>query len=569
MKRLDSKNILRISFHVVLLGAAFILGFFVVAKGVKFDFKKKPVQQEVVKTEVVYEYLDPQLLQDWKDKVLDVNGYFKNILFAEYDKEYLTDRYYPLKRLDIPYDTDFIANTYGNKISDTVLKYYLNRVLLTGVTFDTEKENDPVKDDDIIAFANEVHASDVAKKINLNKVVVSGNGNFVVWYTTTGGSAITKEQAQNIAYNLELSRYAYDNMYRRHFEFDADFYNDGIIPRDQLKVYNKYGVISPKLTNAMQVYVVDYAESAAKYVLGGKKLTEMYDKFQYGSEEGSIPGPYLLIRASSYKTARERTMQIANRELFRHYQYNVYCPDESCVINDDPYYFDALANFGSAVATKKVTYKGFLNDWAAFARDHTGDLLSNELLNKYGSKNIANALFVYLYYYSKFATDGNTRLIDALYKQDPFKVLESQTTDEELTLIQQEIAMDYLNQKGDNANLIASPEVESTINAKDSFDDTANVDQENLNKLGIDYYVINRGEHPNLKIEFGRASSKVTCVLVGVRDGVYTKLATAPVGRVNVQFNTSNYALYDQYYVVIANTSMTTNNIYSLDIKVQ
>ncbi len=195
MGKLDRKDIARISFHVVLLTAAFILGFFVVAKGMKFEFKKKPVDVDIVQTEVSHEYLDSQLLQDWKDKVLDVNGYFKNLLFAEYDKEYLTDRYYPLKRLDVPYDTDFIANTYGNKITDTILKYYLNRVLLTGITFDLNKENEAVKDDDIIAFADTVHASDIAKKINLNKVVLSGNGNFVVWYTTTGGSAITEIQA--------------------------------------------------------------------------------------------------------------------------------------------------------------------------------------------------------------------------------------------------------------------------------------------------------------------------------------------------------------------------------------
>ena len=118
-------------------------------------------------------------------------------------KEYLSNRYYSLKRSEIPLDTDFIASAYVNKITDIILNYYLNRVLLTGITFDVSQENPEEKKGDVVAFADTVYASDFTKKINLNRLVVSGNGNFVIWYTTTGSSAITEGQAREIADELE------------------------------------------------------------------------------------------------------------------------------------------------------------------------------------------------------------------------------------------------------------------------------------------------------------------------------------------------------------------------------
>ena len=565
------KDIFKICFHVITLIAAFVLGFFVVIKGVKFDFldflnKEEPKNIEVVETEVSNEYLENQLLQDWKDRVLTVDEYFRNLLFAEYDKEYLSNRYYPLKRTDLPLDTDFIASTYATKITDTTLNYYLNRVLLTGLTFDPSIENPEYSDEEIIAFGDPVYASDISKRVNLNRLYVSGNSNFVIWYTTTGSSAISESQAREIAQELEVSRYTYDKMYNRYFKFKPDFINSGSIHDAQLRVYAANGIDKSLLTSAMQVYVVDYLDNAAAKYVVADKLNEIYDKFQYGSIEGSIPGPYMIIRAKSYNDSKERTMQVVNRELFRHYQYNVYCPDESCVINDDPYYFDAMATYASAMATKKYTYKGFINDWAAIAREHSSDLLSTETINKYGIKNISNALSLYLYYYSKIVPDADRKIIETLYESNPFLKLEQKAEDGYLVEMIQNMAMDYIRQDMDNANVIASPEIESEIHAIDKIAETANYERVGIEKLGIDYYVLEKGDNASYLIEFSRGNAKVTCLLVGVVGENYSVISKAPIGTVNVRFDTKNYPTYEKYYIVIANSSILEENVYSLDV---
>ena len=60
----------------------------------------------------------------------------------------------------------------------------------------------------------------------------------------------------------------------------------------------------------------------------------------------------------------------------------------------------------------------------------------------------------------------------------------------------------------------------------------------------------------------------MTCILVGVDNGKYNMVARAPVGDVNVQFNTKNYTQYSEYYIIVANSSILEKNVYSLDIKV-
>ena len=154
----EEKNLIKLSLHISILIATFIFGFLVIGKGFRFDFfkKEKPKEVEVVEPEVTSEYLEEQLLIDLKDKVITVDEYFKNLLFAEYDKEYLSNRYYSLKRSEIPLDTDFIASAYVNKITDIILNYYLNRVLLTGITFDVSQENPEEKKGDVVAFADTV-----------------------------------------------------------------------------------------------------------------------------------------------------------------------------------------------------------------------------------------------------------------------------------------------------------------------------------------------------------------------------------------------------------------------------
>lgn len=574
-----SKVIFRFVFHMFVLILGFVVGFLFIGKGIKMDFFTKnnntneTKQEEVVNKEVSSEFIEVQLLQDLKDKVISMDEYLKNMLFAEYDQEYLSTRYYSLKRPEYSYDTDFIAYTYESKITDTTMKYYLDRAILSGVTFDLNKENVKKETGDIVAFAgiDKVNAADFNKNINLNKVVLSGNGNFVIWYTTTGDSAITEQQAKSIADSLEYARYDYDKLYNRYFDYRAEFYNNGSVINAQTEVYQRYGIDPKYLKQAMQVYLVNYTEtSSAKYIVAGDKLTNIYNKFKEGDITGTIPGPYLIIKASDYNKSKERTMQIANRELFRYYQYNVYCPDADCIINDDPYYYDATASYASSIATEKYTYRGLLNEYAAFAREHASDLLSDPLIAKYGDRNIGNSLYLFLNYYAEIVPDGSKRIIDAIYQEKPFEYLEKKAGNKSLAEIQELLALEHLKQNNKNANLIASPDVSSNLTASQTFDGTSNVNQQVIEKFGVHYYILNVHDH-EYTIELGRNNANIICLLVGVKDGNYTLLSKASVSDINVQFNTANYKTetggrYSQFYIIIGNSSIVNRNVFSLDL---
>ena len=570
MKVIDGKNFLKICFHTLLLVGGIVLGFLIISKRITLDTFKSPKQEtkeeEKVEKPVASELLETQLLQDLNDHVVDIDGYIKNLLFAEYDRDFLENRYASLKTFETPLDTDYIVYQYANNISESVLRYYLGRATLKGVTFDANKFNNEPSSDSAVAFSDPVYAKDTDKNINLNHVLISGNGNFVIWYTDSGSSAITERQAQDIGYNLEVARYAYDKMYNKYFKFKADFVVDGNINKKQTELLKAKGINNKKLTTAMQVYVLNYTETAsAKYVLTGDKLLSIYNKFEKNNTDGTIPGPYLIVNAKAYKNDKERAMQIINRELFRHYQYNVFCPESTCIINDDPYYFDALATYGSAAGTKKSTNKGFINEWAALARVSSQNIFNEELVKKYGQKNVANSLAVYLSAYASAVPEGDKKLVDALYQSDPFKKLEERAGDKYLTEAIQTVALGYLKLDFNN-NLIASPEFQEKFVAKDHLYDSKDILDEEIKPLGIAYYILDKDEAKNYTIEFGRSTAKVSCLLLGFKDGVYRTVAKSPVSSVSVQFKTANYTNYERYYLVIANATILDSNYYSLKI---
>ena len=569
MKVIDGKHFFIICFHTILIIGGIVAGFLILSGKIDlggFKEKKEEKVEEKVQKEVSNEYLENQLLQDLNDRVVDMDGYFKNLVFAEYDRDFLDDRYFSLKTTDTPLDTDYVAYQYMNQISESVLRHYLKRAILKGVSFDRNKNNQEEKTGSLVAFANPVHANDANKEINLNNVVISGNGNFVVWYTDTGASAITERQAEEIAYNLEVARYAYDKMYNKLFKFQADFVNEGTITKKQIDILNAKGINGKKLTTAMQVYVANYLETAAaKYVLTGNKLIEIYDKFEKDSSTGSIPGPYLLVNASSYKSDKERSMQLMNRELFRHYQYNVFCPESTCIINDNPYYYDAFATYASAIGTKKSSNKGFINEWTALARVHSMNIFSDDLMKKYGSKNIANSLAVYLYAYANNVPDGEKRLVEALYNSKPFEQLEERAGDKYLTDAIQYVAISYLKQDI-NTNFLAPSDYSEKFVAKEHLYNSKDILDEEIDKLGIAYYILDKDQSKNYTIEFGRSTAKVSCTLLGYKNGVYYPLAKSPVSSVSVQFKTANHLEYERYYLVIANATVLDKNYYSLKI---
>jgi len=567
----DKKRKIKIVTEIIIIIVTLVLFFLISTDRLKLFKVEKEEEKEVtgIMSDLVSSDLYEQLKIDLDNKEITIDQYVLYNLYAEYDNSKLDDRYYNLEKSEASIDTDDLVAMNKDYLSDNTIKYYLNKVLLEDISFGINANNRKSQNGDVIAtsdiadfFIEKVYAEE-KYEVTLNKAVVSGNENFILWYTDSGDNAVDESVIKKMAYYLEVARYTYDNLYTKIFSYKPIFQNKGTRYEEQINVLESLDIDPSLLDTAMQVYVVDFTSTSnAKYVNGSSTLISLYDEYYYGMEDGSINAPYLLIKPSSLGNI-ERATQIVNRELFRYYQYNVYCPGDDCIISNDLYLFDATAAFASALATKKTDNSGYLNDYASIAKAHADDLLSDKLATEIGTRNVANSLFIYLYNYSQVVENGDTKIIDALYTNDSVSKLEKGATKDNLTTILQNIIYYNLTQGYSNFNLIVSSDnvVDVPYAAKVTGD--KEFEKVKLNKIGINYYDLKNGQY---EIALNRNSEDVTGVLIGVDGTKYKVLAYAPVSSINVKFDTSNYSGYNEYYFVVANIQISQSNYYSLKL---
>ncbi|MBP5416286.1 MAG: hypothetical protein J6Y58_02065, partial [Clostridiales bacterium] len=180
-----------------------------------------------------------------------------------------------------------------DQLSESTLTYYLEQINLPDVTFDPDKENEDDDDSNVGLFAKPVYAAEKLK--NLDKVVLSENGHFFVWYTTTGKSAITEEQAESIAKNLEATVDAYKDIFGCEYKFEPMLLSEKPNKKQQ-KALNKYNIDAEYFEKAMHVYVYEFSDEATAQYKSRRVASEAQKRIleRHGKDvEGSVVLPYI------------------------------------------------------------------------------------------------------------------------------------------------------------------------------------------------------------------------------------------------------------------------------------
>ncbi len=454
-----------------------------------------------------------------------------------------------------------------DQLSESTLTYYLEQINLPDVTFDPDKENEDDDDSNVGLFAKPVYADGKLK--NLNQVVLSGNGHFLVWYTTTGKSAISKEQAESIAKELEATVDKYKDIFGCEYKFESMILSERSRYKKQQKVLKNNNIDVEYLEKAMHVYVYEYSE----------KVTAQYRSRRVASDDkenalktigtdfnGSAVLPYIRLRPSSLSDS-ERANQLMNHELFHHYQMEI-LEGHSNPITDFRI-FDGTANLASALATPKESEEGFLNEWAHTARKYADRFLSEEFIKEKesegGENYVSYALFVYLYHYSNCVDNGMHKILESIYQKDGFEYLNKAATLDELAKVQETVALKNITQKYSNKNFVDAPSYRSDWdfpikailaqqipNGGQSF-------STKLPRLAMEFYRVTNST-AEAKLE---KNSNIAAYLFKEKNGSFEV-----IDKVGSDSNEHVFDLteYDLMYLVIANTSLTTENEYKLTI---
>lgn len=465
----------------------------------------------------------------------------------------------------VPIDL-FVCNNI-DLLSESTLAYYLEQINLPDVTFDPDKENTDDDDSNVGLFAKPVYADENLK--NLNQVVLSGDGHFLVWYTTSGKSAITKEQAESIAENLEVTVDAYKDIFGCEYKFEPVLLSEKSRYKNQQKVLNKNNIDVEYLEKAMHVYVYEYSGDSTAQYRSRRVASDVQEKILklYGKDgEGSVVLPYIRIRPSSLSDI-ESASQLINHELFHHYQIEV-LEGHSNPITDFRI-LEATANLASALATPKVSSEGFLNGWAHTAQKYADRLFSEEFIKKYesegGENRVSYALFVYLYHYSNCVDNGMEKILESIYQKDGFEYLYKAATLDELAKVQEIVALKNITQNYSNKNFIAAPS-----DISDWFIPIKAILAQQIPNGGRSFST----KLPRLAMEFYRVTNSTAEAKLEKNNNIAAYLFKEENGRFEVidklASDSNEYVFdlteYDLMYLVIANTSLTTENEYKLTI---
>jgi len=455
---------------------------------------------------------------------------------------------------------NFIYDNY-DKLDKSTINYYIEKINLTDITFEIDKEN-----------SNDVSISDIfiptvsakEKITNLNHVVLSKNNNFIIWYTTTGTSKTALEVAQKLADGLEESLESYRITLGKEYQFESKNLNKGKRYENMANILTTNNIDTKYLDEAMQVYLVEYDDTAlARYVTRrtASKLSSDVQEFFKTDINGAIAQPYILIKPSSM-TNYETLNQLYNHELFHHYQYEVLCGHFACELSDDPYILEATANWASSLITPKTTNEGFLNDWAGSALNHTDNFLSKSMIQEYGETTLGYGLFVYLANYSSNVENGIKLILDSIYKHNSLKYLYNNASQKDLVKVSHTLAVNNIKQDYSNKNLNAAPSFEAKLPIKQNItnDDIDHNINRTLNPLGIEYYKIDKN---NLKAEL-KINNDIAAFLINVTDDKIEIVDQATYDDKQYTFNLNNY---ENAYLAIANLELTEELEYSITFK--
>lgn len=537
--------------------------------GINYFNKKVNINNEdnnkIVEETYKYNTLE-KLKSDYESGVLNVNDYFTQLVYLEFSSSNVDSKYnsdYEYYSTECELKTDEILEKYYDQLDQNIVKLYLTNKSMANVALGEEttgvvqQSNNATTKYEVKLLKNEDDLSNAANH-RLNKVYLSSNGNFLIWYASYGDDAITDDQLKSIANGLENSISKYEQYFGIEYSYspyiDNQYFNDDW--KNAKEVLTQNNIPTSVLQTAMSVYVYDTGsdvtlasyndeQDAAKWI-NRSLFLDILD------EDGIINYPYIIINRRGIVNSMDSLVQLYNHELFHHMQY-LFCKSTSgdrCVA--DLTITEGMANFASSKVSNVNTTNNFLNNWAGIYTKNTSTRLP-DIVDKGGS--VGYALFTYFYSYSTKSNDWARILMNAHNENSPFSYIQSKTSKQNLIDTINDLAYNTISQSYDNRSLISNKGINNKLELKDkkSYNLT-------INEGSIDYFELN--STTDLSVSTNN-NDYLTIKIYGYKDGVYKELKSSSD---KIEVDTAFYVKYDKFYLVVTNGDLTNSYNYTINL---
>ncbi len=251
-----------------------------------------------------------------------------------------------------------------------------------------------------------------SKKIKiLNKVKLSNEGHFLVFYTDTGEDQISDDKADSILNMAEDIVAKYSSELGLEYKYKSTTI-DSLKINSMRKLMNENGINDSMLDTAMPIYVINTNQKSENVI--AYYLSKYGGRFLALTEIGSLSGvpsyPYVnLIRPNSSEADFRVTLA---HELGHHYTSN-YCHEkfgEKCATGD--FISETLPNFFAMEVSKGLTKDNFLNNEhyeLQYLGAGTGMKISEVLPNHAGYPALA-----FLVNYYENVSNGLNKMMESL-----------------------------------------------------------------------------------------------------------------------------------------------------------
>lgn len=516
--------------------------------------------------------------EDYKSGKLSDDQYILQYAYLLFDSDKVDSKY---KSLDYSsYDfTTFIEKYKGmyTKLDDETKKYIFNKLTLDGVKWgveeDPEIENMSSSNSDYeVRFMT--NDSDIAV---LDHVKLSKNGNFLIYYTTSGRSAITDNEANKIANSLEENVSGYKSKFNLDYKYDIqyDWISAGALSRCPLgspkskacSLLKKNGIDLKYIDTAMPVYVIDAPSDLggfyAPYFTGIEQIfveaTSLFEDLNVGLDSAIATYAFPFFVVNSKLEDFDDFKVIGAHELFHHYQHYVCGNGKYGDCKSGSFTVEAGANFASVSVNNINRIDTAINGHSAcFSRRIETSL--NNSCEGYGG-------YVFLYNYSNIVDNGSKHILESLKYDNALYYLSDNSSGKYKDVLVdtaiKNLTLDYSNKlvvPYEDGNIVY-PSAHNTI----GYNNTKL--SNSLNYSSMHYYYIEPKKYgERAQISFSGSSSDLTLLLFVKEGSSYKHLYTQTLnGEFTILVDDFNNFDEVAFALVNSKTNETLRYYYELD----
>ena len=529
---------------VLILILCLILTFTVIVPFVK----NKIAEHKQNRIEALMELTSSEKIgEDFESGNITADEYIKQLAYEAFDKSKMNSKYQSNNNNFRMFNNVFEeAEKYQNELSDDTIIYLYKKACLS----DTEFTTNPKKGDSGFSEYGAVYAAshDDSLRTSINKVKLSKNKQFLIWYTDTGDSKVKDKDVEKLADEIEDTVKKIEDNYNITYKYTATSgtgSSEQKKTKDEMKKILKENDIDEKyIDEVMNIYIcytnmLKNEETAAlayyvpqmEWLL--KKASAAFDDGSLG-EITSVPHfPYVNVSPSSLKDESELKL-VYTHELFHHFQ-KLYCGDGKFV---DPkageFTVETTANWGAASLNDSKNKDNIMSDWA------TRDVLKSDTqLDKVqNSGHYGYAGLCFAKVYEDVVDDGKTKLLESMKYKDAMKYLVESAGDKfsdvMVELAKRNVTNDYEHQTF-KSNELPENSLDLTMELSKN--------EELVSSYAMKYYYLEKSNFKyNTYVDVVPSMSNyLNYVIFGEKSGKYVVIESGNIGKEGFTIETDKY----------------------------